>query len=156
MHHRKAQEKGSIFLLYYSPSTCFLFATRLNLNILLLSFKAVNALAHLLAYLSKILDSHTSPRALRSSDQLLLEVPKSKFKTRVDWTFESSCLKPLEQLATPNKDLPPLFIVLNHHRRLISFLWPCSQLIMLYHNRFYYYFFYYYLYCFTILFIIVL
>ncbi len=58
---------------------------QIEFKLLLFVFKSLNGLAP--PYLADLLKRHTPTRSLRSSDQLLLTVPKSRFKFRGDWAF---------------------------------------------------------------------
>lgn len=70
---------------------------RIDFRILLLIFKVLNGLAP--PYLSELLNIHTPVRALRSSNQMVLDVPRSTIKNRGDQAFS---------VAAPNvwKSLP--------------------------------------------------
>lgn len=57
----------------------------ISLNILLLTFKILNGLAS--SYLTDLLHTHTPPRTLRSTNQLPLDVSRSKLKHRGDRAF---------------------------------------------------------------------
>ncbi|KAL3059775.1 hypothetical protein OYC64_014385 [Pagothenia borchgrevinki] len=59
-----------------------------HFKILLFVFKALNGLAP--AYIAKLLHRYTPARALRSADQLLLIVPKTRLKTRGDRAFAAA------------------------------------------------------------------
>ena len=58
---------------------------RIHFKILLFVFKSLHGLAP--PYLAELLQSHTPSRCLRSADQLLLKVPKTKRKLRGDRAF---------------------------------------------------------------------
>uniref|UniRef100_A0A3P9JT56 Reverse transcriptase domain-containing protein n=1 Tax=Oryzias latipes TaxID=8090 RepID=A0A3P9JT56_ORYLA len=58
---------------------------RIDFKILLLVFKCLNGLAP--PYLSELLQSHRPRRALRSVDQMLLEVPRTRLVTKGDRAF---------------------------------------------------------------------
>lgn len=58
---------------------------RTDFKLLLTVYKTLHGLAPL--YLSDLLHLHIPSRALRSADQLLLEVPRSRLKTRGDRAF---------------------------------------------------------------------
>ena len=58
---------------------------RIDFKILLFVFKALNGLAP--QYLSELLHCHAPTRALRSANQLLLVVPKTRLKTKGDRAF---------------------------------------------------------------------
>lgn len=58
---------------------------RIDFKILLLTFKCLNGLAPL--YLTELLHAHIPARALRSANILLLDVPRSRLKTRGDRAF---------------------------------------------------------------------
>ena len=58
---------------------------RIDFKILLLVFKSLHGLAPL--YLGELLQLRTATRSLRSANQLILEVPRSRLKTRGDRAF---------------------------------------------------------------------
>lgn len=58
---------------------------RIQFKMLLLVFKSLHNLAP--SYLTDLLILHTPGRALRSADQLLLDCPRSRLKTRGDRAF---------------------------------------------------------------------
>ena len=58
---------------------------RIDFKILLLVFKSLHGLAP--PYLSEMLSTRTPARSLRSSNQLLFEVPRSRLKSRGDRAF---------------------------------------------------------------------
>lgn len=58
---------------------------RIHFKILILVFKSLNGLAP--SYLSELLTKHNPSRKMRSTSQLLLDVPRSKLKTRGDRAF---------------------------------------------------------------------
>ena len=58
---------------------------RIDFKILLLTFKCLNGLAPL--YLTELLHAHIPARVLRSANLLLLDVPRSRLKTRGDRAF---------------------------------------------------------------------
>lgn len=58
---------------------------RINFKILLLTFKCLNGLAP--EYLKELLHVHTPARVLRSANLLLLDVPRSRLKTKGDRAF---------------------------------------------------------------------
>ncbi len=58
---------------------------RIEFKILLIVFKILHGLA--LAYLSELLHVHTPVRALRSSNQVLLDVPRARLKNKDDRAF---------------------------------------------------------------------
>ena len=58
---------------------------RIEFKLLLYTFKSLHGLAP--TSLSELLHHHTPTRALRPADQLLLEVPRSRLKTRGDRAF---------------------------------------------------------------------
>uniref|UniRef100_A0A669CXC1 Reverse transcriptase domain-containing protein n=1 Tax=Oreochromis niloticus TaxID=8128 RepID=A0A669CXC1_ORENI len=60
---------------------------RFHFKILVLTFRALHGQAP--QYLSDLLKPHTSSRALRSLDQRLLVVPRTRFKTRGDRAFQT-------------------------------------------------------------------
>uniref|UniRef100_A0A669EIT0 Reverse transcriptase domain-containing protein n=1 Tax=Oreochromis niloticus TaxID=8128 RepID=A0A669EIT0_ORENI len=60
---------------------------RIHFTILVLTYKALNCDAP--AYISDLLESHTPSRSLRSSNQRLLLVPRTRFKTRGDRSFRA-------------------------------------------------------------------
>uniref|UniRef100_A0A671UFZ1 Reverse transcriptase domain-containing protein n=1 Tax=Sparus aurata TaxID=8175 RepID=A0A671UFZ1_SPAAU len=64
---------------------------RIHFKILLFAFKSLNGLA--LPYLSELLHPYVPACSLRSDDQLLLSVPKSKWKLRGDRAFAVSAPK---------------------------------------------------------------
>lgn len=64
---------------------------RIQFKIVLISFKCMNGLAP--PYLSELLQLHTTARALRSSNQLLLAVPRSRLSTRGDRAFSVAAPK---------------------------------------------------------------
>lgn len=64
---------------------------RIHFKILLFAFKSLNGLAP--PYLSELLHSYKPVRSLRSDDQLLLTVPKTKRKLRGDRAFAVSAPK---------------------------------------------------------------
>ena len=64
---------------------------RIYLKIILFAFKSLNGLAPL--YLSKLLHPYPTCRSLRSADQLLLRVPKTKLKLRGDRAFSVAAPK---------------------------------------------------------------
>lgn len=57
----------------------------MDFKILLFVFKILNGLAP--AYLSKLLHVHAPVKALRSSNQVLLNVPRTRFKNKGDRAF---------------------------------------------------------------------
>lgn len=58
---------------------------RIQFKIFMLVFKSLNGLAP--SYLTELLQPHTSMRALRSTNLSLLEVPRSRLKTKGDRYF---------------------------------------------------------------------
>lgn len=58
---------------------------RIDFKLLLIVFKVLNGLAP--SYLVDLLHYHTPSRALRSSNQMLLDVPRARLKTRGDRAF---------------------------------------------------------------------
>ena len=58
---------------------------RINFKILLFVFKSIHGLAP--SYLADLLRIHTPARALRSADQLVLDIPPSRLKSRGDRAF---------------------------------------------------------------------
>ena len=58
---------------------------RIDFKLLLTVYKSLHGLAP--TYLSDILHHHIPSRALRSADQLLLDVPRTRLKTRGDRAF---------------------------------------------------------------------
>lgn len=64
---------------------------RIHFKILLFAFKAQNGLAPV--YLSELLHPYTPTRSLRSADQLLLRVPKTRRKLRGDRAFATAAPK---------------------------------------------------------------
>ena len=58
---------------------------RIDFKLLLITYKSLNGLAP--SYLSDLIHFHSPSRALRSSDLLLLDVPRSRLKTRGDRAF---------------------------------------------------------------------
>ena len=58
---------------------------RIDFKILLFVFKSLNGLAP--EYVSNLINVHRPPRALRSSDQLVLDVPRSFLRTKGDRAF---------------------------------------------------------------------
>ncbi|KAL3056624.1 hypothetical protein OYC64_019162 [Pagothenia borchgrevinki] len=61
---------------------------RIDFKLLLFVFKALNGLAP--AYIAELLQRYTPTRALRSADQLLLIVPKTRLKTRGHRAFAAA------------------------------------------------------------------
>ena len=64
---------------------------RIDFKLSLTVFKALNGMAPL--YLSELLHRYIPTRSLRSADQSLLVVPKTKLKTRGDRAFEAAAPK---------------------------------------------------------------
>ncbi|XP_042352033.1 uncharacterized protein LOC121950173, partial [Plectropomus leopardus] len=64
---------------------------RIHFKILLFVFKSLNGLAP--PYLSELLHPYTPSRSLRSADQLLLRVPKTRLKLRGDRAFSVAAPK---------------------------------------------------------------
>ena len=58
---------------------------RIDFKILMFVFKILNGLAP--QYLAELIHVHKSARALRSSNELLLDVPISRLKSKGDWAF---------------------------------------------------------------------
>ncbi|KAF7646337.1 hypothetical protein LDENG_00189760, partial [Lucifuga dentata] len=58
---------------------------RIDFKILLFVFKSLNRLVP--PYLSDLLTLHTPTRSLKSADQMLLVVPRSRLKHSGDWAF---------------------------------------------------------------------
>lgn len=89
----------------------------------------------------ELLHVHTLDRALRCSNQLLLDVPKAKLKTRSG----GCCSKPLEQLSTFYFLLYIRSFATREHLKswLKTNLFSLAVLLnweWFYPNRFYYYF----------------
>ena len=61
---------------------------RIDVKILLFVFKALNGLVP--QYLTELLHIHAPARALRSANQLLLDVPKTRLKTKGDRAFAAA------------------------------------------------------------------
>ncbi|KAF7656800.1 hypothetical protein LDENG_00036020 [Lucifuga dentata] len=59
--------------------------SRIQFKILLITFKATHGLAP--SYISALLTPYIAPRPLRSADQKLLHIPRSRFKTKGDRAF---------------------------------------------------------------------
>jgi len=68
-------------------------------KVLMLVFKSLNGLAPV--YMSDLLSSHNSGRSLRSSNQRLLTVPRSRLKTRGDRAFAVAAPKLWNSLPAP-------------------------------------------------------
>ena len=64
---------------------------RINFKLLLFVFKCLNSLAP--PYLSSLLQPYCPPPSLRSADQLLLKVPKTRLKHRGDRSFSAAAPK---------------------------------------------------------------
>ena len=64
---------------------------RIELKILLLTFKAPNDMAP--AYLKNMLDIQRGRYTLRSTDSIVLVIPRTKFKTRGDRSFAAAAPK---------------------------------------------------------------
>uniref|UniRef100_A0A8C9YRA1 Solute carrier family 23 member 4 n=1 Tax=Sander lucioperca TaxID=283035 RepID=A0A8C9YRA1_SANLU len=77
---RRAHSTAVLYTLHWLP-VCF----RIYFKILLFVFKALNGLAP--EYLSEILTLREHNRSLRSSNQLVLEVPRSRYKQWGDQAF---------------------------------------------------------------------
>ncbi len=71
-------------------------------------FKALSVLAP--QYLAKLLHFHTPARALRSANQLLLEIPKTRLKTRGDLGFGAVAPRLWNSLAWHVRSAPTLQI----------------------------------------------
>ena len=61
---------------------------RIHFKILVLTFRALHDQAP--SYISELLRPYSPSRSLRSSDQLLLMTPRTRFKTRGDRSFQAS------------------------------------------------------------------
>ena len=61
---------------------------RIDFKLLLFVFKALNGLAP--AYIADLIQRYTPARALRSADQMLLVVPKTRLKTRGHRAFAAA------------------------------------------------------------------
>ena len=66
---------------YAQTTHCF----RIYVKMLLFTYKSINGLAP--TSLCELKQLHVPPRALRSADQLLLAVPRSRWKHRANHTF---------------------------------------------------------------------
>ena len=80
---------------------------RIKYKILLLTYKALNNIAP--AYISDLIHLKVSPRVLRSNEQMLLHVPRSKQKTYGDRAFSHTApltwnTIPLEVRQSPSLD----------------------------------------------------
>lgn len=81
---------------------------RIDFKILLFAFKCLNGLAP--TYLSDLLELYVPARSLRSSDQLLLAVPKSRMKLRGDRAFTVVAPKLWNKLPLHVRQAPTLQI----------------------------------------------
>jgi len=72
---------------------------RIDFKVLMLVFKSLNGLAPV--YMSDLLSSHNSGSSLRSSNQRLLTVPRTKLKTRGDRAFAVAGPKLWNSLPVP-------------------------------------------------------
>ena len=79
---------------------------RIHFKILLFVFKSLNGLAP--SYVSDLLKSYAPSRSLRSADQLLLAVPKTRLKTRGDRAFSVLAPKLWNQLPLQIRMAPTL------------------------------------------------
>ena len=62
-------------------------SSRINFKILVLTFRAIHGQAP--PYISDLIQPYTPARALRSVDQNLLMVPRTRFRTRGDRSFQA-------------------------------------------------------------------
>ncbi len=81
---------------------------RVHFKILLFVFKSLNGLAP--PYLSELLHPYAPARCLRSADQLLLEVPRSKRKLRGDKAFSVAAPKLWNGLPLHIRQAPSLSV----------------------------------------------
>uniref|UniRef100_A0A3B3HMF5 Reverse transcriptase domain-containing protein n=1 Tax=Oryzias latipes TaxID=8090 RepID=A0A3B3HMF5_ORYLA len=81
---------------------------RIHFKILLLVFKSLHGLAPL--YLSELLTPYSPARCLRSADQMLLEVPRSRRKLRGDRAFAVAAPKLWNTLPLAIREAPSLSI----------------------------------------------
>ena len=79
---------------------------RVDFKVLLFVFKALNGLAP--PYLAELLHLHAPSRSLRSADQLLLEVPRSKRKLRGDRAFSVAAPRLWNSLPLHIREAPSL------------------------------------------------
>ena len=92
---------------------------RIHFKILLFAFKYLKGLA--LPYHSELLHPYISACSLRSDDQLLLSVPKSKRKLRRDCAFAvSNCCVNYGMICLCMLNRPLLWRFLNHFLKPIS------------------------------------
>ncbi|CAJ1068890.1 uncharacterized protein LOC121950173%2C partial [Xyrichtys novacula] len=85
---------------------------RVHFKILLFVFKSLNGLAP--SYLSELLHPYTSAQCLRSADQLLLEVPRSKLRLKGDGSFSVAAPKLWNELLLQIRQAPTLSIFKTH------------------------------------------
>ena len=86
------------------------FQFRIYFKIILYAFKSLNGLAPPPPYLSELLCSYIPTRFLRSDDQLLLSVPKSKRKLIGDHAFSVSAPKLWNDLPLQVKQASSLLV----------------------------------------------
>ena len=79
---------------------------RVDFKILLFAFKCLNGLAP--TYLSDLLEPYVPSRTLRSSDQLLLAVPKARLKLRGNRAFAVAAPKLWNDLPLHVRQAPTL------------------------------------------------
>ncbi|KAF7647387.1 hypothetical protein LDENG_00173130 [Lucifuga dentata] len=82
--------------------------SRIHFKILVLTYKAVHGQSP--AYISELLRPYAMNRSLRSSDQALLSVPRSRLKTKGDRAFKVMAPKlwnflPLDLRAVDTVDI---------------------------------------------------
>ncbi|XP_042341014.1 uncharacterized protein LOC121942011 [Plectropomus leopardus] len=85
---------------------------RISFKILLFTFKSLNGLAP--PYLSELLQPYTPLRSLRSADQLLLSVPKTKRKLRGDRAFAVAAPKLWNDLPLHIRQASSLSVFKSH------------------------------------------
>lgn len=90
-------------------------SSRINFKILVLTFRALHGQAP--PYISDLIQPYTPARALRSVDQNLLMVPRTRFRTRGDRSFQAVAPRLWNDLCvrwsllTPSKgNLRPIYL----------------------------------------------
>ena len=79
---------------------------RIQFKILLLTFKALNAMAP--AYLCELVVPYAPERSLRSEDKMLLDVPMTRLKTYGDRSYEAAAAEEWNKLPLYIKESPSL------------------------------------------------
>ncbi len=103
LHHTNNSETSAVsYFMYWLP-----IKLRVDFKVLLFAYKALHNSAP--DYICDLIKPYTASRSLRSSDQLLLSVPRSRCKTKGDRAFSVVAPKlwnslPLNIRASPSLD----------------------------------------------------